>query len=234
MTAWSVGVVVPAHDEEDRIKGCLDALHTAVGRVQGGVDRVDVVVIADRCHDATAPIASDRLQGWGEVVAVDAGSAGAARGLGVRRILRRHQGPLDRLWLASTDADTVVPPSWLQRQLAFADQGVAGVAGIVTVDSFADHPPHVSRRWKSMYDGPADAPHPHVHGANLGLRADAHLAVGGWSVLEHGEDQQIWAALRDAGYQVASPRSIVVTTSGRARSRVRGGFADVLNVLAAS
>ena len=85
-----------------------------------------------------------------------------------------------------------------------------------------------------MYDGPAEAPHPHVHGANLGLRADAYLAVGGWSVPEHGEDQQLFADLRAAGYTVASPRSLVVTTSGRSRSRVRGGFADVLNALAAS
>ena len=80
------------------------------------------------------------MQGWGEVLAVEIGSAGGARAAGVRAYLARHDRALESTWLASTDADTVVPETWIDHQLGLARLGVAGVAGIVAVDSFADHP----------------------------------------------------------------------------------------------
>jgi cellulose synthase/poly-beta-1,6-N-acetylglucosamine synthase-like glycosyltransferase len=231
VTSWSVGVVIPARDEEERIGECLDALRAAADRVEERADRVTVVVVADSCRDATAAIARSLLRGWGAVVEVDVGRAGAARAAGAAAYLEQLDGPLETAWLASTDADTVVAETWIDHQLGLARLGIAGVAGIVVVDSFADHPPDVPARWAALYDGPPDLPHPHIHGANLGVRADAYVAVGGWSALGEGEDRQLWAALQVAGYSVASPRSLVVTTSGRALSRVRGGFADSLNVL---
>jgi len=231
VTRWSVGVVVPARDEEDHLCACLESVRHSADRVARRGHRVEVVVVADACRDATAALAADILQGWGTVLAVEIGGAGGARAAGVRAYLARQDRALESTWLASTDADTVVPETWLDHQLGLARLGVAGVAGIVAVDAFTDHPAHVPARWAGLYDGPLDDPHPHIHGANLGVRADAYLAVGGWAALEQGEDRLLWAALQDAGYPVASPRSLVVTTSGRAHSRVRGGFADSLNVL---
>ena len=108
------------------------------------------------------------VRGWGEVLAVEIGSAGGARAAGVRAYLARHDRALESTWLASTDADTVVPETWIDHQLGLARLGVAGVAGIVAVDSFTDHPAHVPARWAGLYDGPLDDPHPHIHGANLG------------------------------------------------------------------
>ena len=154
--------------------------------------------------------------------------------IGVASLLDRHGGDPSRLWIANTDADTCVDPSWLRRQLAYATSGIAAVAGVVEVDTFGEHPPCVPSRFDASYGGPVDQPHPHVHGANLGLRGDAYLAVGGWTGMPVGEDQHLWAALQAAGYSCASPRSLVVATSGRARSRVEGGFATWLTGLAAS
>lgn len=231
MTCWSVGVVIPARDEEDHLGACLESVRRAADRVEGRGDRVEVVVVADECRDFTAAVAESMVQGWGVVLTVEIGSAGGSRAAGVRAYLADHDRALESTWLASTDADTVVPETWIDHQLGLARLGVAGVTGIVAVDSFTDHPAHVPTRWAELYDGPLDDPHPHIHGANLGLRADAYLAVGGWAALEQGEDRQLWAALQDAGYPLASPRSLIVTTSGRAHGRVRGGFADSLNVL---
>ena len=231
VTCWSVGVVIPARDEEDHLCGCLDSVRRAADRVERRGDKVEVVIVADACRDSTVAVAESMVRGWGAVLTVEIGSAGGARAAGVRAYLARHDHALESTWLASTDADTVVPETWIDHQLGLARLGVAGVAGIVAVDSFSDHPAHVPARWAGLYDGPLDDPHPHIHGANLGLRADAYLAVGGWAALEQGEDRRLWAELQDAGYPVASPRSLVVTTSGRAQSRVRGGFADSLNVL---
>jgi glycosyltransferase involved in cell wall biosynthesis len=232
MTPWDVAVIVPAHDEEDRIGQCVESIRRALATVTSARADGRVIVVADRCTDATARRAAERLGHDGLVVTARAGSVAAARGLGATVALSLHRGPLDRLWLANTDADTVVPAGWLDRQLRLARLGIAAVAGVVTVDSFAEHPAHVPAAWHARYDGPAHLPHPHVHGANLGLRADAYAAVGGWPSRSPGEDQGLWDAVRAAGYRCAAPRSVAVTTSGRAHSRVRGGFADDLNELA--
>jgi cellulose synthase/poly-beta-1,6-N-acetylglucosamine synthase-like glycosyltransferase len=240
MTSWSIGVVIPARDEAERLPACLEAVRLTADRLEEQGDRVSVVVVADSCRDATATLARAFVGGRGIVLEVALGSAGAARAAGARAYLSQRAGRRGRrdalatTWLASTDADTVVPETWLEHQLGLARLGVAGVAGIVAVDSFADHPPHVPARWSELYDGPGDAPHPHIHGANLGVRADAYLAVGGWSSMAAGEDRQLWGALQASGYRVTSPRSLVVTTSGRPRSWVQGGFADSLNVLGAA
>ena len=37
-----------------------------------------------------------------------------------------------------------------------------------------------------------DGTHRHVHGANLGVRADLLDAVGGWRRLHTGEDHDLW------------------------------------------
>jgi hypothetical protein len=71
--------------------------------------------------------------------------------------------------------------------------------------------------------------HRHVHAANLGVRASAYLAVGGWS--PHavvGEDHNLWRRLRTAGLATQHPVDVVVTTSARTHSRVIGGFASAL------
>jgi hypothetical protein len=229
-----VAVIVPAHDEEDRIAACVGSIRRSVAAVTAVRVEARIVVVADRCGDATVRRAGERLGREGSVVAVQAGSAGAARATGAAIAIGGHRGPLHHLWLANTDADTTVPRAWLDHQLRLARLGVAAVAGTVVVDSFADHPPHVPEEWHARYDGPAHLPHPHVHGANLGVRADAYAAVGGWPTRSSGEDHGLWDAVRAAGYRSASPRSLVVTTSGRAVSRARGGFADGLNELAAA
>jgi cellulose synthase/poly-beta-1,6-N-acetylglucosamine synthase-like glycosyltransferase len=73
-----------------------------------------------------------------------------------------------------------------------------------------------------------DVTHPHVHGANLGIRADAYLDAGGWSDLALAEDHCLWGRVRACGWRVASSVACVVTTSGRLNGRAQGGFADTL------
>jgi len=232
VTAWSVGVVVPANDEAERIGSCLAALRRSLTAVERQGVRHRTVVVADACRDRTAREARAALAGWGEVVEVRVRNAGAARAVGVERLLERlAASPLERLWLASTDADTVVPDDWVARQLRLADAGAVATAGVVAVDTFDGHPADVQTRFRSAYDGPRDEQHPHVHGANLGVRGDAYVAVGGWLPLAVGEDHELWRALTDRGFETASPRSLTVTTSGRATGRAPGGFADSLLAL---
>jgi glycosyltransferase involved in cell wall biosynthesis len=219
-----VGVVVPARDEQDLLPSCLDALEVAVERLTDVRDVVvDTVVVLDRCTDASLSIA--RARDFVTAVEVGAGNVGLARGAGCAEVLRgtRPDG-YAALWLASTDADSQVPPTWLLRQVELAEQGVEVVLGTVTVDDWSDHPPWVEGRWRASYNG-SDG-HPHVHGANVGCRADAYLAAGGFLALSCDEDIALATALADR--VIVRTGEISVVTSARRTARAAGGFADYL------
>lgn len=225
-------VVVPARDEERRIVRCVESI--LVSGSVAGIEHLDVVVVADTCSDRTAAIARLALRTRGVVLEVDAGSAGRARAIGTSvGLARAAPTPLHRIWTAHTDGDTKVPVGWLAGHRRAAETGHAAVAGVVEVDSFDDHGPHTAMRHRRSYDGPTDD-HPHVHGANLGVRADAYLAVGGWSALLTGEDHALWLAVRGAGYPTRSTRSMRVVTSGRRHGRAPAGFAADLRALDAA
>ena len=74
-------------------------------------------------------------------------------------------------------------------------------------------------------------PHPHVHGANLGIRASAYLAAGGFPPLRTAEDHALLAAATRAGCMVAQASDIAVETSGRRLARAPRGFGDLLRTL---
>jgi hypothetical protein len=156
-------------------------------------------------------------------------SAGAARRLGADAALAhfQHVEP-ERMWLANTDADTLVPTDWLTRQLDFADQGVTALAGIVRIDAVPGYRPHFAQRLFDCYEIARDGSHSHVHGANLGLRADAYLDAGGWSQLALAEDHCLWGRVRSRGWSTRASASSVVVTSGRLYGRASGGFAATL------
>jgi glycosyltransferase involved in cell wall biosynthesis len=227
---FDVVVVVPARDEEDRIAACVRSVRRAlqVEHVARGL----VVVVADACTDRTAARAQRALGPHHLVVAVELRNAGAARRTGVAAGLE-HLGRFDaaRTWLAATDADTTVPPDWLAHHLEQARRGWTAVAGVVAVDDFSEHPAHVAEAFRAHYAVGPDGEHDHVHGANLGCRADAYLDVGGWPAIPLAEDRELWGALRRRGWPAAASARSSVTTSGRAIGRAVGGFADVLRGL---
>lgn len=223
----AVGVVVPARDEEELLPGCLDALAVAVARARRHGVSCDALVVLDGCVDGSE--AAVRARPWARSLAVAGGSVGRARAAGLADVVDRHRHlPRRRLWLSTTDADSRVPPDWLVRQVALAERGADVVLGTVEVDDWADHPPHVERRWRAGYE-PRDG-HGHVHGANVGLRADAYLEVGGFATLDRDEDVALVAAL--AHRPVVRTGAIPVLTSSRRAGRATGGFADHLADLA--
>ncbi len=222
----AVGVVIPAHDEQDLLPSCLTAAQQAAGEL---AIPVHLVVAADACTDRTAAVA--RAHG-ADVVEVGARCVGAARHSGVTQVLRatRHIDPA-AVWIATTDADTRVPRWWLRRQLRFAGQGWKGVLGTVTVDDWADHPPRVRRLFARRYQA-WQRHHPHVHGANLGFAADAYLAVGGFRPLPTAEDHALVDDLLAAGIPLLRTAQMPVVTSARPRARAPRGFAWLLTTLA--
>ena len=222
----AAGVVVPAHNEEALLPACLRALHQAARQVSMPVH---VLVAADSCTDRT--VAAARACG-AQVIGIRARSVGAARAAGMRELLRLTAGrDPAATWLATTDADTVVPPDWLRHQVAHADRGWDVVLGTVAVADWSEHPPHVPAAFAARYES-GDRPHPHVHGANIGIRASAYLAAGGFLSLRTAEDHALLAAAAGAGCSVLSAGDVTVETSARRQARAPHGFSHLLRTLA--
>jgi glycosyltransferase involved in cell wall biosynthesis len=215
----AIGLVVPAHDEEDLLPDCLAALRQAAG--QAGARPVHTLVVADACGDRTAQ--RGRAAG-AEVLEIRARQVGTARATGFAAALRQTHGiDPSQVWLATTDADTLVPSHWLARQLSYAEAGWDAVLGTVTVTDWSGHPRHVPDAFAARYAHGADS-HPHVHGANLGVRASAYLAAGGFTAVGTGEDHALVAALEAAGQPIARSTDIAVQTSARHETRAPYGF----------
>jgi glycosyltransferase involved in cell wall biosynthesis len=220
-------VVVPAANEEQHIARCLSSIAAARSSLRAGNPsvRVRITVVPDSCTDLTAQIA--RAHGV-QVVPVWMANVGAARRAGARAALAgTHAG---ELWLASTDADSEVPTGWLTGMLAEARRGAHVVLG--TVLPAPDLCPEIRAEWLSRHhlrDG-----HPHIHGANFGIRGDAYTAVGGWQPLATGEDVDLARrAAQNSHLNIARIASIPVVTSARWAGRAPRGFSSYLRALSA-
>jgi glycosyltransferase involved in cell wall biosynthesis len=224
-----VGVVVPAHNEQDLLPACLASLRRAARALHG--TQAHLVVVADACRDRTLQVAR---RGGAAVVTIGARSVGAARAAGVREVLR-HAGHLDpaNVWLATTDADTLVPACWLREHARYGNQGWDAVVGTVRVGDWSGYGPGVRSLFRARY-GAGTGPHAHVHGANLGFSAAAYLRAGGFPDLPTAEDRALVAALTASGGRVRRTRALAVVTSARREARAPHGFSDYLAELEAA
>lgn len=225
----SIGVIVPAHDEQELLPSCLASLRRAARAMRG--TPVHLVVVADACRDRTAQVAR---RGGAAVVTIGARNVGAARAAGVREALRRsrHLDPAE-VWLATTDADTLVPSWWLRQQARYASQGWDAVAGTVRVADWSGYRPGTRLLFRERY-GAGTGPHPHVHGANLGFRAAAYLTAGGFAPARTAEDHALVSALIATGGRVLRTRGLTVVTSARREGRAPRGFSHYLTELDAA
>lgn len=217
-----IGVVVPAHDEEALLPGCLDHLDVARRWLARLVPDTEtrVMVVADRCADLTPGIAAGRA--GVDLILLDARSVGAARAAGAELLLT---GPAAVDWIASTDADTLVPNHWLTWHLAALRAGYDGLLGTVWPEG-AVLSELESAAWLGRHD--LSDGHPHIHGANLGVSASAYRAVGGFRPLAVHEDVDLMNRVRSAGYRVLSSGGGRVATSDRLTGKAPGGFAEYL------
>lgn len=219
----AIGVVVPAHDEEELLGACLAALARAAEMARPLVREVRTWVVLDACRDRSEEIA--RAAGV-DIVRIDACTVGRARAAGVEALTAAFADvPPARLWIANTDADSTVPPHWLTDQLRLADAGADVVIGTVRPD-FRDLSAEQSAAWWATHTpGVANG---HVHGANLGIRASALLTAGGYAPLAEHEDVDLVERMRRAGAVCAASDAAWVQTSGRAFGRTDGGYARYL------
>lgn len=222
-----IGVVIPAHNEERYLEGCLAAIRTAACHPSLRDESVYVAVVLDHCTDGSRDIVARHAQTMGtaayrvEGLSVNACNVGAARATGAERLLAGGAR-----WLAFTDADTHVAPDWLVAQLQLGADAVCGTVGVEDWSLYHTEPTSVRSHFHARYldaDG-----HRHIHGANLGVCAAAYRRAGGFRPLACSEDVALVAALECCGARVAWSAAPRVTTSARTDARARGGFGDTL------
>jgi cellulose synthase/poly-beta-1,6-N-acetylglucosamine synthase-like glycosyltransferase len=157
---------------------------------------------------------------------------GVARHAGIASFLS-GVGETESIWIANTDADSVVPSTWLLDQIRVAETGADVVVGTVRL---ADETGRVGRNFSAAYAAGlrSRGGHSHVHGANVGFRAGAYLEVGGFPPLAVHEDRSLLRRLEAAGAVIARSSRLRVETSGRLVGRCTGGFASSLLQLAST
>ncbi|MDA8523233.1 glycosyltransferase [Acidovorax sp. NCPPB 4044] len=214
-----IGVVVPAHDEEERLEACLQSLQEAARHPALGGEGVTIVVALDACTDRSAAIAQRHRV---KTVSLDRCNVGAARAAGAQAALQAGAR-----WLGFTDADSTVAPDWIAAQLGQVSDAVCGT---VEVRHWEDYSVSLQQCYHAAYlDRPG---HRHIHGANLGVDAGAYVRAGGFRELRTGEDVALVESLEALGARIAWSNVPRVVTSARRQYRAPGGFGAHLAGLA--
>jgi hypothetical protein len=184
---------------------------------------VTVVVVLDDCTDDSAAKAGSFAMPGMQTISVAARCVGFARAAGMTALL----GQLGRCgtWLATTDADSVVPQNWLSAQSRHAEAGARVVAGTISVTDWRGRSSALAERAERDYRVNG---HRHVHGTNLSFAAGAYCATGGFPPVTYDEDVQLVDAFMRNNEPITWATDMPVVTSARRHARAPEGFANYL------
>jgi glucosyl-3-phosphoglycerate synthase len=236
--ALEVCVVVPARDEEATIGRCLRALAAQRGLTG---DRYEVLLVLDRCSDATEEraraVAAAEPDLTLHLLPGPGRGAGHARKVGMDAACERllDLGQPEGL-IASTDADTVVANDWLHVQLAAVARGAQAIGGRIELDPEERDDLHPGvRRWHAhqsgrryrqlLASGESRARHWQFSGASMALTAGTYARIGGLAPQAALEDEHLERTLRRWGVEIIRPLEVKVRTSARRRGRAQRGLA---------
>ena len=217
----AVGVVVPVHDEEDLLPTALEGIDEAVDALPTPTS-CRVAVVLDDCRDGSSAVARAWASRVGAlVIERECRGVGSARRAGTEALLSLWPDVQPaRIWIATTDADSRVPPDWLTVQLEAYGSGSdlwAGRVGVTEESAAVEH-------WKERYAAERQP----IHGASMGFSALVSEQIAGFRPLRTGEDRDFHRRAVAAGFQVTYDLRAAVTTSARRKGRAPGGFAGVL------
>ena len=236
-----IAICIPACNEAAELPA-LFAAFDCLDTPREGL--VHVCLLLDGCTDASASLAAgyrarSRHRVWLDQAAQSSANAGRAR----HRAMSIGLGTpaADGGLLLTTDADSVPARDWLLASAAALEQAEVVAGRIVRR---GDRPCHLQDRVEAYYDAlfalrrrldpvtwEAAATHHHGGGANIGCRADAYRALGGFAPLASGEDARLLDDAARAGLRVRRDAASVVHTSDRRQGRAAAGLATALRHL---
>lgn len=213
-----ISIVIPAYNEEEYLVACLEAL-----AVQQTTRPFEVLIVNNASTDRTAAIAQQH-QARLPLLVVDEPQKGrgAARATG----FAAAHGDI----ILSTDADTVVPPSWVEGMVAhFDNPSIVAVSGTCYI---ADLPV-----WKNIIFNVLQPTAMKLHrfvfgnywltGSNFGIRRSAYEASGGFNrALNSQEDTQLSFAVRKVGAITYIARPTVQVSGRRFKRSLLVGLWD--------
>ena len=246
-------IIVPARDEAEGIIATLTALAGQTDHAGQPLDpRIyEIILLANNCRDATAPLARRFARQHPRVVLhvvertlpQDEANVGMARRLLMEEAYQRFCD-LDRPSgvIVSTDADTIPEPTWLAATLTAIAAGADAVGGRILTDPIGRAALPIGARHAHLRDVgyrslvaeveslldplPYDPwPRHYQHfGASLALTADAYRKVGGLLSLPALEDVALSIALVLADARLRHSPDVRAFTSARTVARNVRGF----------
>lgn len=252
-------VAIPACNEAARIEACLAALATQRDPYGAPVaaGAFEILVYANNCTDGTVAVAQAMAENCPHPILVvparhppERSNAGWARkGAMDLAAERLEDAGLETGLLLTTDADSLVAPTWFAATLAELDDHpvdcVAGYIDALPAEIMRLGPRFVARgRLEDRYlrliaeifarcDPRPHDPWPNHRvssGASLAVTLRAYRGVGGLPAVALGEDSAFTQRLEAAGYAVRHAMSVTVATSCRFDGRAKGGAADTMRL----
>lgn len=188
-----VSVVVPVYNEEYELADCLTALHR-----QDYEGSYEIIVVNNACTDRSPAIA---LATGARVVAEP--RKGYVHAL--RAGFAASRGEI----IASTDADTIVPPDWISRLVdtLLSNSQAAAVSGVFDLHDCS----LLIRLLGSLFS----RLNWHLAGGNMAIRRQAYEKVGGFNPkVNLGADTDLGLRLQKE-WRIVINRRLAVNTSGR-------------------
>lgn len=207
-----IGIVIPAHNEEQFIERCLNAVTKAIA---GSSVEVLTVVVLDSCTDNSLEIVQVFDVNY---LTVDAHRVGVARRVGVDYLINKGCD-----WICSTDADSMVTVNWLEQQLTLIDTHKADmICG--GVHAIYDEPLHEKTQTHYNESITHSVSRKRIYGANLSFSTKAYLSVGGFDNASFNEDVTLVNKFKKARRRVMWSDKVMVHTSFRKDSRTPVGL----------
>lgn len=221
MSNIKIGIVIPAHNESQRIADCLASVQKAIRQLPASITAYSLVVL-DSCTDDTQSI----VEAAGvDYLCCDYQCVGQVRDIGIRHAIAKGA-----TWIACTDADSMVPNDWLVKQMEhMTHQPTDMICGVVVVDNWEHLAPKTRDDYLAHYQDKMG--HRHIHGANLSFSSEAYLAVGGFAPLPCHEDVDLVKKFESHGHDITWSNRVRLITSSRLQARASEGFAAFLTNL---
>lgn len=196
-----LSVVIPARNEEDYLEHTLAALAAQT------LPPLEVIVVDNGSTDNTAQVAK---AAGAKVVFCEEPGVARARQMG----LEAAKGT----WVASTDADSLPPPRWLEQFARYSHDSVA-VYGPLRFYGLSPAQEDFSElAYRYFLKTMMVLRRPNLAAANMAFSREAALQVGGWPQVPTSEDVLFGLALQRVG-SVRYVSEAVVATSARRYKR---------------
>ncbi|TBH20987.1 glycosyltransferase [Thermus thermamylovorans] len=202
-----ISVVIPARNEEALLPQCLEAV---LGQ---SLSPLEVIVVDNASTDRTGEVAA----AFG-VRVVHCGKRGVAHARQAGLLAARGE------WVAMTDADSRPTPTWLQA-LARRAEGAVALYGPLRFYGVSPWEAALSEwGYRAFLNLVALLGRPNLAGANMMVRKEAALKVGGFPEVEAREDVLLGWRLKGLGPVRYVPEARVLTSA----RRLKGGWGRFL------